>query len=515
MAGPSDVTSPTAEPADADLVRRYLDGDRDALGVIYRRYADRVYDMCAAMLHTADDAADAFQDTFLIAAQKLGGLRDPERLRPWLYSVARNQCRAKIRDRKRTRVDRDPGTNLGVEVDMTANVVRGELAQLMADASLGLNERDQEVLDLHMRHGLEGDDLAEVLEVSTENAYKLVQRVRGRVDRSLGSLLIARHGRNDCPELATVLTGWDGTYSPHIRKRISRHVDDCDTCTRRRMGLLDPGGLASAHPMRPAPSTVYATVLTQIQSASLAVPRAEPAWDDDGFPLTSGPGGRGPKVLTRALVLGITAIAITVGFLAFDEQPADEGIVPILLTTTTVPQEAATTTSAPAVTTFAPTTTAPTTTAPTVTTAITDPAPVTTTTTQPPTTSQAPATTTTTTTTTTQAPPTITSFSATPSTIVENSTMSGAPCGPGETETTLLVVANASTSSVEATWTLGSHSGPTTFVQATSGDWTATFGPFPGGTVPLTGQAVTITATAWDGPTPSASATVAVTVNPC
>lgn len=39
------------------------------------------------------DGADAIQDTFVIAAAKLGGLRSPDRRRPWRYAVARNECR--------------------------------------------------------------------------------------------------------------------------------------------------------------------------------------------------------------------------------------------------------------------------------------------------------------------------------------------------------------------------------------------------------------------------------------
>ena len=38
--------------------------------------------------HEPADAADAVQDTFVIAAAELGRLRDPDRLRPWLYAVA-------------------------------------------------------------------------------------------------------------------------------------------------------------------------------------------------------------------------------------------------------------------------------------------------------------------------------------------------------------------------------------------------------------------------------------------
>ena len=73
---------------DTELVRQYLAGDQRALGDIYERYGDRAYDLCFAMLRSGDDAADAYQDTFLTAANKLDQLRDTERpdpgCTPWL-----------------------------------------------------------------------------------------------------------------------------------------------------------------------------------------------------------------------------------------------------------------------------------------------------------------------------------------------------------------------------------------------------------------------------------------------
>ena len=101
---------------DTELVRQYLAGNQRALGDIYERYGDRVYDLCFAMLHSGDDAADAYQDTFLTAANKLDQLRDTERLRSWLYSVARNQCRARLRARKRSTPVDDAGVDVGTEV---------------------------------------------------------------------------------------------------------------------------------------------------------------------------------------------------------------------------------------------------------------------------------------------------------------------------------------------------------------------------------------------------------------
>ena len=41
--------------------------------------------------------AGAVRDTFVIAGASVSRLRDPGRLRPWLYSVARNECRRRRR----------------------------------------------------------------------------------------------------------------------------------------------------------------------------------------------------------------------------------------------------------------------------------------------------------------------------------------------------------------------------------------------------------------------------------
>src|SRR6201999_2974389 len=55
------------------------------------------FGFCRSLLGEPADAADAVQDTFLIAGSKVGDLRDPGRLRPWLYAVARNECHRRRR----------------------------------------------------------------------------------------------------------------------------------------------------------------------------------------------------------------------------------------------------------------------------------------------------------------------------------------------------------------------------------------------------------------------------------
>jgi len=77
---------------DSEIVASIKAGDSGGLAEAYDKYAGPLYEYCRFMLTDPGDAADAVQDTFVIAAARAAGLRDPERLRAWLYAVARGEC---------------------------------------------------------------------------------------------------------------------------------------------------------------------------------------------------------------------------------------------------------------------------------------------------------------------------------------------------------------------------------------------------------------------------------------
>ena len=253
---------------DAELVRAATAGDRGAFAAIYDRYADRLHDFCWSVLRDRDEAADATQDAFLVAAERLGQLRDPERLRPWLYAVARSQALRRARARSRLAPEEDmtdlPDPATGPE----QAAQRADLRELVWNAAAGLSERDRALLDLHLRHGLEGADLGEAIGVEPAHAYVLLTRLRDQVERSLGALLVARLGRADCPDLSRLLTDWDGRFSPLVRKRVARHVDNCETCGAARRKLASPLALLAAVPPMPAPADLRGRVLEQFQLTS-------------------------------------------------------------------------------------------------------------------------------------------------------------------------------------------------------------------------------------------------------
>src|SRR5258707_7235222 len=189
-------------PTDAELARSAAAGDRGAFAGIYDRYADRLHDFCIGMLRDRDGAADCVQDAFCIAATRLPQLREPDKLRPWLYAIARNEALRRLRERRRETPTDELPDDMSHEPGPDTLAARTELADLIAQAAGGLSDRDRSVLEVAYRHGLDGPDLAEALGVSRTNANTVVHRLRETIERSLGALLVSRHARNTpdgCP----------------------------------------------------------------------------------------------------------------------------------------------------------------------------------------------------------------------------------------------------------------------------------------------------------------------------
>src|SRR5689334_8535618 len=234
---------------DSEAVAAIVAGDPAGLADAYDRYAGPLYTFCLGILREPADAADVVQDTFVIAVPRMSALRDPERLRSWLYTVARNECLRRLRGRSlQARLEEAPEvTDEGADVE--ADVEKAELRALVRQALPGVAPAEHEVLELQLRHSLAPDEVASVLGVSRNHAHALMSRARVQLEAALGALVVARTGRRDCPELDAMLAGWDGQLTVLLRKRINRHVERCALCSQRREEEMKPAAFLGMAPL--------------------------------------------------------------------------------------------------------------------------------------------------------------------------------------------------------------------------------------------------------------------------
>ena len=231
---------------DGEVVASIVAGDPAGLAEAYDRYADALFGYCRSLLREPADAADVVHDTFVIAAVSLRQLRDPQRLRPWLYAVARNLALRKLRANKAAAVypalgaDGDIDGDVDGDGDVGDDVERAELRALLLAATGGLNSREREIIELRLWQGLDIGEAAAVIGISRTHAHSLLYRARNQLTASVGVLLVARSGRGDCAVLDGMLRGWDGHLTVLMRKRLSRHIEHCDVCADRRKRELRP-----------------------------------------------------------------------------------------------------------------------------------------------------------------------------------------------------------------------------------------------------------------------------------
>ena len=232
---------------DSELVASIVAGDPEGLAAAYDKYAGDLYGYCQSLLQDQDDAADAVQDTFVIAASKLAGLRDPERLRAWLFAVARNECLHRLKSRHAAASLQDAPEPADDSADVGVEAERAETVALIRAAVGGLNDGERDVIN-QLWHGLEVSEVAAVLGVSRNHAYTLFSRAATSLRRPSRVLLVGRAGRRDCATLDSLLGDWDGRLTALLRKRVGRHIDQCQVCSDRRRQELTPALLYGLTP---------------------------------------------------------------------------------------------------------------------------------------------------------------------------------------------------------------------------------------------------------------------------
>jgi RNA polymerase sigma-70 factor (ECF subfamily) len=72
-------------------------GDAAAFDTFVEHFRAKIFHYSWLMCGQRDDAEDVAQDTLLNVFQSLDQLREPERIRPWIFRIARNACLMKRR----------------------------------------------------------------------------------------------------------------------------------------------------------------------------------------------------------------------------------------------------------------------------------------------------------------------------------------------------------------------------------------------------------------------------------
>jgi RNA polymerase sigma factor (sigma-70 family) len=206
--------------SDADLVEAVRGGDTNAFSELYAQHAGAVRFAIRDNVHDDETVADIVQDTFVRALERLPSLRNPERFRPWLLSIARNAAIDSRRARQRSKIDDLAETDdlVGAEPQPAELAELSELAELVNGCVGGLSARDATAITLVTRLGFGSADVATALGISNGAAKVVVHRARRRLRDALSLELMVRATASPCVTLNELLNAADvAGAAAHVR----------------------------------------------------------------------------------------------------------------------------------------------------------------------------------------------------------------------------------------------------------------------------------------------------------
>jgi RNA polymerase sigma-70 factor (ECF subfamily) len=184
--------APDAQPPDAELLRRHVEGDPDAFSQLFLRHRDRLWAVAVRTLADPEEAADALQDAMISAFRRADSFRGDSAVTTWLHRIVVNACLDRLRRKaarpatggtdERTldslalgRAIPDPSSASDITID-----VRAALQTLPAD--------QQAVLVLVDMLGYPVADAAEILGISAGTVKSRCARGRARLVPRLAHL---------------------------------------------------------------------------------------------------------------------------------------------------------------------------------------------------------------------------------------------------------------------------------------------------------------------------------------
>jgi len=173
--------------SDEELVEACQAGEASAFDVLVARWEDRIRGAAYRFLGSEDEARDVAQETFLKAYKSLASFKREARFSSWLYQIATNLCRDRLRRRKtRPQVSLEALEETGPVIVETRpgadeRLVASDLARAVRRAIHALPEEQREVVILKEYQELTFLEIAQALDLP-------VSTVKTRLYRGLAQL---------------------------------------------------------------------------------------------------------------------------------------------------------------------------------------------------------------------------------------------------------------------------------------------------------------------------------------
>lgn len=159
-------------PTDGELARLAREGDGSAFRTLADRHRRFVVNLAYRFLASRDDAEDAAQEVMVKLWRKLDTYREEVKITTWLYTLVTNHCLDVLKSAGRRRQQDRISIDIRMPVSDPASLADAadlqERLRLVAELASRLPEKQQAVFVLRDLQGMETDEAAEILNMTTD-----------------------------------------------------------------------------------------------------------------------------------------------------------------------------------------------------------------------------------------------------------------------------------------------------------------------------------------------------------
>ena len=191
--------------AEVALARDLLAGNADAFDRFVTHFRSKIFHYSWMMCRDREDAEEVAQDTLLKVFESFDQLREPERVRPWIFRIARNACLMKRRKSvfapaRELSLDEflpvasAEGEHRHIEIADWSNLpedrlLQDELRRVLENAIAELPETYRPVMLLRDIEELSTEETAQILDLGTDVVKTRLHRARLALRQKLDAYL--------------------------------------------------------------------------------------------------------------------------------------------------------------------------------------------------------------------------------------------------------------------------------------------------------------------------------------
>jgi RNA polymerase sigma-70 factor (ECF subfamily) len=186
LVSPAAIADDAPEPAKERPRGQLASSDPASLAAVYAEHGPGIRRFLQGLLGDRAAADDALQETFARAFRRMDTLRDPARIAPWLFGIARNVALEARKARRRIGRLVDRRLEAGESVDHEGVEAHTPEAELLGREAAGvalraldrLSTDRRAVLMLRLDHGLAYDDIAGLMGWTLSKVKVEIHRAR-------------------------------------------------------------------------------------------------------------------------------------------------------------------------------------------------------------------------------------------------------------------------------------------------------------------------------------------------